>query len=128
MFPVLLVFGDWALLILRLAVAAIFLAHGLPKAQNFHGTLAWFHSSGFKPGWLWGTYVTLLETAGVLMLVLGIGTQAVAFLLAGEMAVAAFWKKKMGNGLKDGYELDLLLMTACLILATMGGGALAVGF
>lgn len=128
MIPVLFVFSDWALLALRLAVAAIFLAHGWPKLKNLKGTQEWFGSVGFKPGWLWGTYVALLETVGALMLILGFGTQAAAFLLAGQMAVAALWKKKMGKGLADGYELDLSLAAACLILATMGGGALALGF
>lgn len=127
MIPVLFVFSDWALLALRVAVAAIFLAHGWPKLKNLKSTQEWFGSVGFKPGWLWGTYVALLETVGALMLILGLGTQAAAFLLAGQMAVAALWKKKIGKALVD-YELDLLLAAACLILATMGGGALAIAF
>lgn len=126
--PVLLVFNNWALLALRLAMGAIFLAHGLPKAKNFRGTLDWFHSIGFKPGWFWGTLVIALETLGALLLVFGLFTQVLGLLLAGEMAVAALWKKKMGKGLVDGYELDLMLAVGGLVLATMGGGALVLGF
>ena len=126
--PVLFVFSDWALLILRLAVGAVFLAHGWPKLKNYRPTLEWFHSVGFKPGWFWGTLVIALETAGSALLILCLFTQALGFLLAGQMAVAALWKIKQGKGLMDGYELDLLLAAACLILATMGGGRLALGF
>jgi len=126
--PILLVFSNQALFILRVVVSLIFVAHGWPKLKNLKGTQEWFGSVGFKPGWLWGTVVALLETAGAVLILLGVFTQPLAFLLAGQMLVAALWKKKMGKSLKDGYELDLLLAAACLILATMGGGRLVLWF
>ncbi len=124
----LLVFADWALLVLRLLVAAIFLAHGWSKIRNLKQNAENFGMMGFKPGWLWGTIVALVENLGGLFLILGVGTQVVGVLIAGEMLVAALWKKKRGMGLIDGYELDLLLAGAALVLATMGGGAMTLWF
>jgi len=124
----LLVFADWALLALRLTVAFIFLAHGWPKLKNLKTNAENFAMMGFKPGWLWGTIVALVENVGSVLLILGVGTQVVGVLMAGEIMVAAFWKKKQGMGLVNGYELDILLAAAALVLATMGGGALALWF
>lgn len=124
----LLVFADWALLALRLMVAWVFLAHGWPKLRNLKTNAENFGMMGFKPGWLWGTIVALVENAGSALLILGIGTQVVGVLMAGEMLVAAIWKKKQGMGLVNGYELDILLAAAALVLATRGGGALTLWF
>ncbi len=128
MILIFLVYKDLALLFLRLSMAWIFLAHGWPKLKDLKTTAANFNMMGFKPGRLWGTYVALLETAGALMLILGVGTQIAAFLFAGEMAVAAVWKKIKGQNLAGGYELDLLLVAASLVLATSGGGIFALLF
>lgn len=128
MIPVFLVYKDLALLLLRLVVAGIFWAHGWPKLKDLKTTMANFNMMGFKPGWLWGTYVALLETVGALMLILGVGTQIVALLFAGQMAVATIWKKRLGQKLSGGYEFDLLLVAANLALATSGGGMLALLF
>jgi putative oxidoreductase len=124
----LLAFKDWALLALRLMVAVIFLAHGWPKAKDLKANANNFGMMGFKPGWLWGTLIALIETVGGALLILGVGTQLLGLLMAGEMAVAALWKKKQGMGLVNGYELDLLMAVAALVLATSGGGALTLWF
>jgi len=126
--PVLVAFNDWALLFLRLVVGLIFLAHGWPKLKDLKTTQQNFGMMGFKPGWLWGTVVAVLEGAGSILLIVGLSTQAVSLFFAVEMMVAAIWKKKRGMGLVDGYELDLLLAAAGLILATLGGGRWALGF
>jgi putative oxidoreductase len=124
----LLVFGDWALLVLRLMVAGVFLAHGWPKLRDLKTNAENFGMMGFRPGWFWGTIVALVENLGGALLMLGIGTQAVGVLMAGQILVAAIWKKRQGMGLVNGYELDLLLAAAALVLATNGGGALALWF
>ncbi|MDE2001362.1 MAG: DoxX family protein [Patescibacteria group bacterium] len=116
-------FGDYALFFLRVMVAVIFLAHGWPKIKDLKTTGDNFTMMGFKPGRLWGTLIALLESAGGTLLLIGLGTQALAPLFAIEMAVAAIWKKRKGMKLVNGYELDLLLMVAALVLMTRGGGA-----
>lgn len=122
----LLVFKDWGLLILRLTVAVIYFAHGWPKLKNLKTTQQNLGMMGFKPGWFWGTIVALLESAASVLFILGLGTQAVAFLLAIQMLVAIFWKIKIGNKFVGGYELDLLLVACLLTLATSGGGAFSL--
>ena|SRR3989344_7052404 len=126
MINLLLPFGDYGLLVLRLMVAAIFAAHGWPKLKNLKTTQQNFGMMGFKPGWLWGTVVALLESAGSVLLIIGLGTQLLAFLLAIQMLVATVWKIKTGNKFVSGYELDLLLVACLLALATSGGGALSL--
>jgi putative oxidoreductase len=124
----LLVFKNWTLLFLRLVVGLVFLAHGLPKAKDLKHGSGSFDMMGFRPGWLWITVAALLEVFGGILLILGAGTQLVSLLLAGEMLVTTVWKKMQGEKLADGYELDLILLASLLILATAGGGELALWF
>ena len=124
----LLAFSDWSLFLLRVVFASIFLAHGWPKLKNLKSTHESFNAMGFRPGILWGTIVAILEPLGGLLILLGIWTQLFALLLAIQMLVATLWKISKKQGLVGGYELDLLLVVAGLILATMGGGVLALNF
>ncbi|MBI3046286.1 MAG: DoxX family protein [Candidatus Harrisonbacteria bacterium] len=126
MIPVLLVFSNQALLVLRVVVGLIFVAHGWPKLKNLKGTQAWFGSVGFKPGWLWGTLAALLEGVGGPLIIVGFGTQPFSFLLAIQMLVAAIWQKRQGKNFSGGYELDLLLVAALLVLAATGGGTISL--
>ena len=125
MLTILFPFGEWMHLVLRLAVAIIFLAHGWPKIKDLKTVADNFNAMGFKPGRFWGTYVAVLEVLGGALLLLGAGVQILGILFAGEMLAAAIWKIKKGQKLINGYELDLLLLSACLALATWGGGLLA---
>ena len=102
---------------LRVVVGLIFLAHGWPKLKNLTQTQGWFASIGFKPGWFWGTLVALLETLGSASLMLGFFVPQLAALFAVVMLVATLWKLKMGQKFSGGYELDVLLLAACLLLA-----------
>jgi len=123
-----LVFKNWALLFLRLAVGFVFLSHGLPKIKDLKHNAGGFDMMGFKPGWLWITLSAFLEVFGGILLILGIATQLVSLLLAGEMLITTVWKKIQGENLVGGYELDLVLLTSLLIIATAGGGELAIWF
>lgn len=126
MIIVLSVFSEWALLILRLAFGVIFLAHGWPKLKNLKINAQNFEMMGFKPGGLWGTIVALTEVLGGAAIILGTGTQIAGALLAFDMLVATIWKIKRGQKLIGGFELELLLLTVALLLATFGGGAYAL--
>lgn len=116
------IFSDWTLLFLRLVIAAIFLAHGLPKIKNLKQNAQNFAGMGFKPGVFWGTIVAFVEVFGGLAVLLGVYVQFAGILLAINMLVATLWKKKQGMKLVNGYELDLMLLTASLVLATIGPG------
>ena len=120
------VFSDWAVVILRVAVGLIFLAHGLEKVKSLKNTQAWFSSIGFKPGVFWGSLVTFLEFFGGIALISGFLVQPIAFLLTLEMMVATFWKLRLKQKLIGGYEFDLLLIAALLILAVSGSNAYSI--
>ena len=123
MVPLLAIFSDWALLLLRLVYGWVFLTHGWPKLKSLKTTAQNFEMMGFKPGSFWGPIVAVAETLGGLAVVLGLGTQYAGLVLAFDMLVAALWKVKNGQKLIGGFELDLSLMTIGLILATLGGGS-----
>ena len=122
MIPSLIFYADWALLILRVVVGIIFIAHGWPKFKNLKQNAQNFAMMGFKPGAFWGTIVAFVELLGGLALIAGFFTQIAALLLAIDMLVAFLWKVKGGQKLVSGFELDLTLMAAALLIATIGSG------
>ncbi len=122
----LLNYHEWSLMALRLVVAVIFLAHGWPKIKNLKHTAVMFTQMGFKPGALWGTIVAAIEFFGGVGLLLGFYTQVYAAVLVVQMLVATLWKIRIGKKLVDGYELDLLLVAATLVLVTGGPGMYAL--
>ncbi len=122
MISTLLIFSDWSILILRLVFGVIFLAHGWPKIKDLKVNSQNFAMMGFKPGAFWGTIAAFVEFFGALALIVGLYTQVAALLIAIQMLVAALWKMKNKQGLIGGYEFDLTLAAAALLLATLGGG------
>jgi|SRR3989344_5250401 len=109
MILVLLIFKDLALFLLRFLMGVIFIFRGWPKLKSFKAA-------------------GILEFILGILLILGIFTQAAALILALEMLAAVIWKIIKGHKSFGGYELELLLVAANLILATMGGGLLAFIF
>jgi len=117
-----------ALLVLRIALAIIFLAHGYPKLAHLRGNAqmqSFFVEHGL-PGYF--LYVAgVLETFGGVLLLLGLFARPAALLLAGEMCVA-IWKVHSAHGYLavHDYEFPLTLVVACFALATIGAGAFSL--
>ncbi len=126
LFNILLVFSDWSLFLLRLLMGIIFLVHGGLKLRQLKVAQENFQTMGLKPGWLWGTTAAIIEVAGGTLFVLGLWVQIPALILAAQMAIITLFKIKKGYRFIGGYEFDLLLIAAALILATLGGGALSL--
>ena len=118
----LLLFDNWALLILRVVLGLILLIHGWPKIKDLKATSQSFSAMGFKPAMFWGTIVALVEFLGGLALIGGLLVQVVAFLVAIQFIIIIL-KVKRSKGLVGGYEFDLLIIAVALILFTIGGGA-----
>ena len=79
----------WAprlLSVLRIVTALIFIAHGTQKLFGFPAPPA----SGLPPALSLFWFGAILELVGGLLILLGLFTRPVAFVLAGEMAVA-YW-------------------------------------
>jgi putative oxidoreductase len=122
-------YSDFGLLFLRLAVGAIFIVHGLqklamwnmaPNAQMGAGAL------------LLMKLLSIIEPLAGLALVLGIGLNlaalVLAFIMLGAILMKIFVFKVGFIALQaTGWELDLALLAANLVLFLGGGGKLVLG-
>jgi putative oxidoreductase len=112
----------WLLAVLRIVVALLFMQHGGQKLLNYppgNGTVQLFSQQGLSG---------VLELVGGGLVLLGLFTRPVAFILSGEMAVAyfkvhasrAFWP------IKNGGELAVVYCFVFLYLAAAGAGPLSL--
>ncbi|MBA3497634.1 MAG: DoxX family protein [Gemmatimonadales bacterium] len=109
--------------VLRIAAGLLFMQHGLQKLFGMFGGV------GETPGTA-APLVSqmglagMLECFGGLLLVLGLFTRPVAFLLAGEMLVAYFQAHLQQGAwpIQNGGEVALLYMVIFLFLAANGAG------
>jgi putative oxidoreductase len=119
--------------VLRLAVGAVFVAHGAQKlfgvwgGGGLTGTAGFFTQLGLTPAFPLAVLVGVVEFVGGLMLVAGALTLLAALALAIDMAVA-IWKVHLANGffLPGGYEFSLTLIGVLVALMLTGPGAFSV--
>ena len=108
--------------LLRIGAALAFMQHG---AQKLFGVLGAQGGATFATQfWLAGT----LEFWGGLLILVGLFTRPMAFILAGEMAWAYF-QSHLPRGLfpaVNGGELAVLFFVIYLFLASNGGGAFSL--
>ncbi|GAA4058288.1 MULTISPECIES: DoxX family protein [Actinomadura] len=121
---------DAGLLVGRLAIGVIFIAHGWQKlTETGHsGVTAMFEGLGIPFPSLSAAFATWVELLGGAALVLGVLVPVAGVLLAVDMA-GAFWYAHADKGLfagDGGYELVLALGATCLLLALAGGGRFGV--
>jgi putative oxidoreductase len=108
----------WALSVVRIVVGLLFLEHGTSKYLGFpaeHRPLEPLSMSGAGG---------LLELFGGALIVLGLFTRPVAFLLSGEMAVAYFYAHFPRNFFPviNGGDAAILYCFVFLYLIFAGGG------
>ena len=111
------------LLILRIAIGAVFLAHGIAKLSGMDGTIMFFASLGLPAFIAWA--VAIVETLGGAAVLLGIWTRVAAIGLVIVM-IGAITTAKWGKPFLGGYEFDFTLLMVNLALATMGPGRYAL--
>ncbi len=121
---------DAALLLARIAIGVIFLAHGWQKffTNGIDGTTRFFTSAGVPVPGLSAWAATVLELVGGGALVLGVAVPVVGVLLALDM-LGAFFFVHAGKGIfvaQGGWELVLALGVTSLLLAALGAGRLSV--
>jgi putative oxidoreductase len=115
----------WAprvLSIARIVSALIFMAHGTQKHLNF--PLRANNAPGPELFSLYGV-AGALEIVGGILLLFGLFTRPVAFLLSGEMAIAYWYSHAPRNmiPLLNGGDAPILYCFFFLYLACAGGGA-----
>jgi putative oxidoreductase len=125
--------ADFALLLLRLILAAVFLAHGwnhIFGGGKIAGTARWFESLGMRPGILHAWIASLTELAAGVLMALGLLTPLAAAAVAGVMTVA-FVTNHMRNGFfifrpGEGYEYVLTLTVTAIAVGGLGAGQWSV--
>lgn len=122
MFIYLATYSDLALLILRLALGVLLIAHGWPKLRNLKKTAQDFDQMGFKPGALFGSMAAFLEFFGGVAILIGFMTQSVAVLFALQFLVILVWRLFKRHAFVGGWELDLLILGSILLLLSIGAG------
>lgn len=119
-------YDNVGLLVLRLAVAAIFIYHALPKLKNSKMIAPMM---GMPSGmiFLLGS-VEFLSSVG---LILGVRVQLAALLLSLVMVGAIYmktmkWHVPFSAMDKMGWEFDLILLAANIFLLLNGGGMMGI--
>jgi putative oxidoreductase len=121
------------LLVFRIVVAIVFLAHGIRHIYGggkIEGTGRWFESLGMKPGIVHAWVASLTEIGAGVCLILGLFTPLAAAGVTATMAVA--WiTNHLKNGFfifapGEGYEYVMTLTFAGFLLATVGAGEWSV--
>jgi len=119
-------YSDIAFLILRLAVAVIFIYHALPKLKNASGMS---QMMGMPAGMI--IMLGLVESVSSLGMIFGVYIQIAAFLLAMVMVGAIYfkmakWHVPFAAMDKTGWEFDLILLAANIFILVNGGGAIGI--
>ena len=117
------------LLILRVAVGVIMLAHGINhifRGGKIKGTAGWFASLGMKPGILHAWLASLTEVGAGVLLIAGLLTPLAAAGVVGTMTVALI-TNHIKNGFfifrpGEGYEYVASLIMSGLALGATGPG------
>jgi putative oxidoreductase len=127
LWPQLATFGDWALLAMRLMVAAIFFSSGLSHARKPKER---GQSIGQSPGVTFA--IGIAEMAGALGVATGILIQPAALglilVMFGAIQKKIFvWKTGFWGDKASGWHYDLMLTVMCLVLLTIGGGTMVLG-
>lgn len=129
--------SDWGLLVLRLGLGAVFMVHGWAKLNpkgaigGPAGFIGFLKQLGVPLPAFFGWVVVLLETAGAVLLILGLGTRLLAAGLVIDMIVAITRVKRgMAKSAfmdpKGGWEFEFALLAQALALVFTGAGALAL--
>jgi len=128
MFTQLLQYNDIGLLLLRIAIAIIFLYHSLPKLSKPKAMSAMV---GMPAGMIFMLGMIEAVASLGLVLVFGVYTQLSALILAIVM-VGAIGMKVMKWGVpfaamdKTGWEFDLILLFASIAILLGGGGSIGI--
>ncbi|MEN9342232.1 MAG: hypothetical protein RIQ54_488 [Candidatus Parcubacteria bacterium] len=111
---------DSAILLIRIALAVVFIAHGYSKISNLAGTVAFFGNLGMPA--VVAYLVAFGEFFGGISLLLGVGTLFFAPVLSIIMVGALYFvKSKFGTIGAFEFEFSLLMMS--LAVAVSGPGS-----
>ena len=119
--------GDAALLILRMAVGFVFLAHGIKHFRNREKTMRWTAGIGFTSPAIQWFFMSFAEIGAGFSLALGLLTAVGAAGVVSLMAVA-FWTLHRRAGFwitarpDEGWEYAMVLTAGAVTLGLLGAG------
>ncbi|MHB8154430.1 MAG: DoxX family protein [Candidatus Omnitrophota bacterium] len=125
---------NWGILVLRLGIGVMFLAHGLQKAFGFFGGPGikgfsqMLSGLGFAPAIPWAYLAAYTEALGGIFLIMGLYTRSSAAMLLVLIVVAAI-KVHLGKGFflsNGGFEYTFVIAAACLSLILLGPGKFSI--
>jgi putative oxidoreductase len=118
------------LLVLRLGLGVMFLAHGVQKL--FGGGMIGFSemlkSLGFVPALFWANVAGYTELIGAILLILGVLPRFSAGILLIVISVAMF-KVHLAKGFflsSGGFEYTFVIACACLAIILSGAGKISL--
>ncbi|HZA99313.1 MAG TPA: DoxX family protein [Gemmatimonadales bacterium] len=120
---------DVALLVLRLALAAVLLYHGLPKLMNFGATVSGFQTMNIPAPTLTAAFAVLSEVVGGILILLGVAVDLAGLLVIIDMLgaiVTVHWSSGF-DFTKGGWEHPFTVLAMALALALAGPGDYSVG-
>ena len=118
--------AGWVLSLLRIVAGFTFSLHGIQKLLGFFGGLGGHGATAHVFTLLW--FAGVLELVGGALLILGLFTRPVAFILCGEMAFAYF-RGHAPRGfwpVQNGGELAVLYCFIFLYLLAAGPGIVSL--
>jgi len=108
---------------LHAAVGVVFIVHGSGKFNP--GFLGFMEMLGLPPEMQ--IPIALAETVPGILLLIGVFTRLSASLLSIVMLGAIFYVKQAGSLTGErGFELDLILLAACLVVMVAGPGRISI--
>jgi len=114
--------ADMALLLLRVALGGVFLAHGVQKLMGMDAIIGFFASIGFAAWVAW--LVAIAETVAGALMIAGVMTNFAAWTMI-IILIVAIAKVHLANGfwsMKGGYEYQFFMILTALAVAHLGAG------
>jgi putative oxidoreductase len=121
---------DVALLIGRVALGVVLIAHGWQKffSYGISGVAANFDTMGVPLPAASATFAAVVELVGGILLIIGLAVPLIGLLVAIDMAGALLFVHAPNGVFVDGggYELVLVIGALAVVFAGLGAGAYAI--
>ncbi len=120
---------DWGILLLRVVVGIIFILHGLPKLKNARTMTQMMGMPQMAPAF---ALLGVVETLSGAALILGYWIPQASLALGIVMLGAIFmkvvkWHVPFTAHDKTGWEFDLVLLAANILIYLSQGGSIGIG-
>jgi putative oxidoreductase len=119
---------DVALLVARVLLGVVLIAHGAQKLFSFDGTTGAFAKMGVPLPQVSAAYASVVELVGGGLLVLGAATTIVSALVVLDMLGASLTTGSFTSVLvaTHGFELEGMILVGALLLLVTGAGRFSI--